>query len=111
MQEESLRDVGGAADVQPPHPARLVTVSEGPFEELTPAGQQAFPAIPGDPPSVCIDRCLSLGSRGTVPVPATAIRFREIRSKIEFRKLRQHLIAAISLVRHDLGDAQGGDLW
>ena len=110
MQQESLRDVGGAADMQPPHPSRLVTVSEGPFEDLAPAGQQAFPAIPGDPSSVRVDRCLSLGSRGALPVPATAIRFREIRSEFEFRKLCQHLIAVIPLVRHDLCDALGSGL-
>ena len=95
------------AQMDAAHPAGLVEMRVGPFQQLAPLPQQPFPACAANPPPVgiyCVPR-----RRLALPVAPAAIRLRDVAAHADGRKPDHRLVAVISLVSDNLRDARRAD--
>ena len=107
LDEQPFQDVGMPAQMDAAHPAGLVEMRVGPFQQLAPLPQQPFPARAADPPPVGIHRVPR--RRLALPVPPAAVRLRDVAADADGRKPDHRLVAVISLVGHDLHDPRRAD--
>ena len=107
LDEQPFQDVGMAAQMDAAHPAGLVEMRVGPFQELAPLPQQPFPARAANPPPVGIHRVPR--RRLARPVAPAAIRLRDVAAHADGRKPDHRLVAVISLVGHHLRDPRRAD--
>ena len=107
LDEQPFQDVGMPAQMDAAHPAGLVEMRVGPFQQLAPLPQQPFPARAADPPPVGIHRVPR--RRLALPVPPAAIRLRDVAADADGRKPDHRLVAVIPLVSDDLRDPRRAD--
>ena len=107
LDEHPFQDVGMPAQMHAAHPAGLVEMRVGPFQQLAPLPQQPFPACASDPSAVGIHGVPR--RRLALPVPPAAVRLRDVAAHADGRKPDHRLVAVIPLVSDNLRDPRRAD--
>ena len=100
-----LRMLVCAAQVRPPHPAGLVEMGEGAFEQLAAVSQQPLAARAADAPTIGVDGVARV--RLVRPVASAAVRLGDVAADAHCVRDRHDRIAVIALVGDDLVGATG----
>ena len=107
LDEQPLQNVGMPAQMDAAHPAGLIEMRVGPFQQLAPLPQQPFSACASNPPPVGIHRVPR--RRLALPVAPAAVRLRDVAADADGRKPDHRLVAVISLVSDNLRDPRRAD--
>src|SRR6516164_4555935 len=102
VDQQPLADVRVAAQVHTAHPAGLVEMREASFQALTAKPQQTQAACAANAPTIAVHRSARLGM--VLPVPSSAIGFRDVAADAHGFEIDERLIAVIALVADDFFD-------
>ena len=79
--------------VHPSHPPGGVEMRIRPFQSFAASTQQPFAARPANPTAVPIDRVPGLDLARALPVPSTAIGFRDVGAHTDRLVIHERLVA------------------